>query len=350
MSVEQVRDLYGWHPFEPRLPRDWLIATHVPFDGLFANEAVETRVRSGAGRGTLLSVIGGPGTGKTSLVSSAVNEPSLWPIWVEVTLEGSPPVTDPLGFAQLLLTTIVDTAGKLLRAKDVERALEMAGERHEQQGRRATRRGVAGLTSGWGTLDVAREVTTAAPDISRRVTANEVTRRLDRLFDEVFASRQLMPVVVVDDSDRFLQVVALGKQAPPDLLGPFAARVLPWLAERNCAKVISVHPAYRDRPEWAAARLDGRAGEEVLVPRLDRADQLGEILAQRLVVFADGVELHEVVHDDAVTRLFELYSAAPTRTLRTCLTVANTALVLAYEQGAATVTRLHVDAAQADLE
>jgi hypothetical protein len=176
----------------------------------------------------------------------------------------------------------------------------------------------------------------------------EVTRQLARLFELVHRNG-LMPVVVVDDSDRFLQVVASEKGSAPDLFAPFVKRVLPWLGEFDCAKVVAVHPNYRERSDWSGARREGLSGDEIEVPMLDRSAQIAAILTRRLEAFGVAAALADVVDEDSVARLFGLYTARTDPTIRSCLTVASFAVALACDQGAESVSPLHVESAQADL-
>ena len=243
---------------------------------------------------------------------------------------------------------MVETSRRYLSNTDVDRSLAVAGERYQQEGSRRTRRAGGGLRSGWANLDVAREVITAAPDVSRRVTVADINRALRGLF-EVVHTNHLTPVVVVDDSDRFLQMVSPQGGATHDLLTPFVDRVLPWLAELDCAKVVAVHPTYAASDKWAAARRDGLAGDEIEVPLLENQGQMEAILARRLEAFGLSVELSGVLDDQARARLFTTYQQQPEPTIRNCLTLASSAVVLACDQRAETVTHLHVESAQADL-
>jgi hypothetical protein len=348
VSLEQLRALYKSHAFEPRPAQDWYTATHVAFDQLFDTDTIETRVRHAVAAGGRVAIIGRSGTGKTSLVDHAVSDPALLPIWMHVAVENPELIVDPLGFGQLLVTAMVDTGQRYLSHADVDSSLAVAGERYQKEGSRRTARAGAGLNSGWSKLDVAREVVTAAPDVSRRVTVADVGRALGGLFDIVH-SNSLIPVVIVDDSDRFLQIVAPETSAALDLLTPFVERVLPWLAALDCAKVVAVHPTYAASAQWAAARREGLAGDEIAVPVLINQAQIEAILTRRLEAFGRSAELPEVLDGQALATLFTSYRAQPMPTIRSCLTLASSAVVLACDQRADTVTHLHVGSAQADL-
>jgi hypothetical protein len=151
----------------------------------------------------------------------------LAPIWMHVSVEKPELVLEPLDFGQLLLTVIVDDAKRYLWPDDVHRSLAIAGDRYLRDGGRTTLRTGAGLKSGWGNLDLAREVSAAAPSISMRVTAAAVASALANLFKLIHSNGPL-PVVVVDDSDHFLRVHL--KPEDTNLFSPFVTRVLPWLA------------------------------------------------------------------------------------------------------------------------
>jgi hypothetical protein len=348
VSYKQLAQVYREHAFDPRIVQDWFTATHVPFDELFSTDAIEGRVRDSAEHGGRVAVIGRSGTGKTSLVHHAVYAPGLAPIWMHVAVEKPELITEPLGFGRLLLSAIVDDAKRYLSAGDVDQSLAMASARYERSGSKRTKRAGGGVTYGFFNADAAKEVVTAAPDISVVVTAAMVATKLRDLFD-IIHSNGHVPVVVVDDSDRFLQVVAPEPNQAPDLFSPFVTKVMPWLADFDCAKVVAVHPSYVDGQLWIKARQDGLCGTEIRVPILAGEGQLEAILDRRLDAFGMGAELEDIFAEESLTRLFEIYLEHPEPTIRKCLTIANAAVGLAIEQRADQVTGLHLDSAQADL-
>ncbi len=348
MSYKQLADVYRDHAFDPRIVQDWFTATHVPFDDLFSTNAIEGRVRDSAKHGGRVAVIGRSGTGKTSLVHHAIYAPGLAPIWMHVAVEKPELIIEPIGFGRLLLSAIVDNAKRYLSAGDVDQSLAMAGDRYQRSGTKRTKKGGGGVTYGFGKLDAAKEVMTAAPDISLGVTAAMVATVLHELF-EIIRSNGDVPVVVVDDSDRFLQVVAQEPNQAPDLFSPFVTKVMPWLADFDCAKVVAVHPSYVDGQVWVKARQDGLCGTEIRVPILAGEEQLEAILDRRLDAFGIAAGLKDLFAEESLTRLFDIYLEHPEPTIRKCLTIANAAVGVAIEQHADQVTGLHLDSAQADL-
>ncbi len=348
MSFQQLSKLNQLMAFDPRPVQDWFAATHVPFDELFETDTIETRVRSTAAAGGRVAVIGRSGTGKTSLVEHALNHEGLLPIWMHVAVEKPELVAEPIGFGQLLIAAIVDTAKRYLSGEDVDRSLAITGERIEREGTRRTRRGGAGIKSAWANMDLAKEVTTAAPHISAPVTVAAVGRALRDLL-VIVRENGSVPIVVIDDSDRFLRVVKKQPEAAPDLFAPFVTKVLPWLSEFDCAKVVAVHPTYTGRDEWVVAKREGLAGSEVEVPTLEVEEQLAAILERRLEAFDVQADLDDVFEDGTVTGLFDIYEQQDNPTIRKCLTVAHAAVVFAIDQRAEQVAPLHVSSAQADL-
>src|SRR5712692_7974614 len=222
MSFQQLTQLYKARAFEPHPVQDWFTATHVPFDELFETNLTEARVTETVVAGGRVAVIGRSGTGKTSLVDNALNDERLLPIWMHVAVEKPDLVVDPMGFGQLLVAAIVDGARRFLSGEDVDRSLAITGERFEREGAKRTRRGGGGMKAGWVSVDLAKEVQTAAPRISTPMNVAAVGRALRDLL-VVIHDNEVMPVVVIDDSDRFLQVVRKGETT--DLFAPFVTRV-----------------------------------------------------------------------------------------------------------------------------
>jgi len=332
---------------DPRPVQDWFVATHVPFDELFETETIETRVRGTAAAGGRVAVVGRSGTGKTSLVEHALNAEGLLPIWMHVAVEKPELVTDPKGFGQLLVTAIIDSARRMLSGEDKDRGLAVTGERVGREGTKRTRKGGVGLKT-WGTMDLAKEVTTTAATISAPVTAAVVAHALRDLLQLVHENG-FIPVVVIDDSDRFLQVVKKQPEGSPDLFAPFVTKVLPWLSEFDCAKVVAVHPTHTGRDEWLVAKREGLAGAQVEVPTLEAEAQLAAILERRLEAFDVKADLDDVFEGGTLTGLFDIYEQQDNPTIRKCLTLAHAAVVLAIDQRAEIVSALHIESAQADL-
>jgi hypothetical protein len=235
----------------------------------------------------------------------------------------------------------------MLSSEEIDRSLAVTGERIEREGNKRTRRSGVGIKT-WGNVDLASEVTTAAGKISMPVSVAVVSQTLRDLLNLIHEN-DFMPIVVVDDSDRFLQLVKKQPDGTKDLFAPFVTKVMPWLAEFDCAKVVAVHPTYLERGEWVAARKDGLVGTEIELPTLDHEEQLAAILVRRLEAFDVPAELKDVLEGEALSELFNSYVVQDAPTIRLSLTVAHAAVVLALDQRAEAVSRLHIASALADL-
>jgi Cdc6-like AAA superfamily ATPase len=346
VSRAELRAVVDQHVFDPKPSADWFYATHVPFDELFASSEVEDRVTSCARAGSRAAIVGPSGCGKTSMVTYALaqhGDPDLRPIWVRVAAEQPQVVREVAAFGRLVIDSIVWDARIALSEHDRAHALASASERYEAEAPHITRR------FGWSGahLDAAREITSIAESISRETTTTRITSALDELLATI-GKRGSQPVLVIDDSDKVLRMVgdSGGEKA---LVSAFLSRILPWLSELDCAKVVAFHPAYEDNPHWSEAIYEGLTGRRVDVPRLRDAGQLSRILDARLHPFGVQAALTDVVEDDAVAVIFEHYRGTPEMTIRRALTLTKSAAEDAWDSGADRVGVGHVRSALADL-
>lgn len=346
MSRRDLRAVVDKHVFDPKPNADWYYAIHVPFDDLFKSHNVEERVTKCARAGSRTAIIGPSGCGKTSLVMYALTQegtPDIRPVWVRVAAEHPEVIKEVASFARLVIDSIAWDARIALSEHDRAHALAAASERYQAEGPRSTRR------IGWSAahLDAAREITSVVETIARDTTIARMTSALADLL-EAIGKRGSHPVLVIDDSDKFLKMVS----KPGDeeaLVTAFLTRVLPWLCDLDCAKVVAFHPAYQANPRWSDAFYEGVTGLRVNVPRLHDAGQLTRILEARLYPFGVEAKLGDVVDDEAVTAIFEHYRATPAMTIRRTLTLAKLAVEEAWDSGADRVRPGHVRSALADL-
>jgi AAA ATPase domain len=246
MSRDHLRAIVDKHVFDPRPNANWFYMTHVPFDELLRSHDVEERVTSCARAGSRVAVIGPSGCGKTSLVTYALaRDPNLFPITVRVAPEKPDRVRDVTGFARLIVDTIVNDAQIVLTEEHRGQALAGASERYEAQAPRRSKRWGAHLGWSGAHVDVSREVAHYAESISYEMTTTRVTSTLEDLLATI-GKRDTEPVLVIDDSDRFLQLVSADDDQE-QLVTAFLSRVLPWLSELPCGKVVAIHPAYRNQ-------------------------------------------------------------------------------------------------------
>ena len=269
--------------------------------------------------------------------------PEIRPIWVRVAPEQPEVVKDVASFARLVIDTIAWDARTALSEQARAHALAAASERYEAEAPRSTRR--IGLSAGH--LDAAREITSVAETIARDTTIARMTNALGDLL-ETMGKRGSHPVLVIDDSDKLLRMVS----KPGDeeaLVTAFLTRVLPWLCDLDCAKVVAFHPAYQENPCWSDALNEGVTGPRVYVPRLHAVGQLTRILEARLCPFGGTAGLGDVADEEAVAAIFEHYRATPAMTIRRTLTLVKSAAEDAWDTGADRIRPGHVRSALANL-
>lgn len=189
---------------------------------------------------------------------------------------------------------------------------------------------VASPSDGWAQLGAELNRQAAPGSVVSR-SATELLETVHQMV-EIIRREQLMPILVFDDTDRWLAGSAYAE--PTALVEGFFGRVLPDLAELRCALVVAVHRRYlKDAPGRTAIRrvLD----TPIEVPALVSAAGIAGVLESRIHAHAQrsGAGIDDVFEGDAVERLYGHYRQGLRGEVRGVVGAAHIALTEACDDG-----------------
>lgn len=250
------------------------------------------------------------------------------------------------GFLEILagqLLAKADCASQI--SEDKRRQLLRSVQRTEPLGReeaklRAQLGGSYWLLKG----ELAREVSRTF-DYGSAPRATEDIRHAVREALATVTGRDLIPVLVADDTDRLLNVSADPELSKRLFLG-FFGEVLREISEQlDCGLLVAAHDRYTERDDYREL-TEGRL-RPVNLPTLDVPHQFGKLITAR-AEFIDGrASWRDLVDEPALERLCELHLATHRGSVRRTLTTLREAFSLAASQSAELVTDRHVDGAAA---
>jgi hypothetical protein len=344
---ELLSTLLDGNAFLPSALPDDLIACHVPFDELTGRAAVEAALDERARRGVAAAVVGASGSGKSAVTAWVFDRISteFAPIRAPVFYETEETVRDPGAFARYLLQRLLSEAQAVdaldERARDA--LLRQASERLAVPTRTighttAGDVGIPWLLKG----EVAREVLTTIEGTTLAGSTDAALQAIDRTI-EAIAGQGLTPLMVLDDTDRWLQVGVVDRR---DLVGQFFGKIVRMLAERGCGLVVAVHDSYLGLEEYSTG-TKGFLTDRIDIPSLPNPDALAAILSHRVSIQAEGASSRDVMEAPAVERLFDYYASAGRGSLRWTLQAVHTALSAAVVAGLATIPEGLIDDAAA---
>lgn len=328
-----LTELYDAHAFEPAPRRSSMHRLHVEFDALTGTSTCEAALFAALTSGQRVALVGTSGSGKTSVTEWVLGpmREGVAPIHVPVSIEDPAIATSPSDFARHLVGLV---------RRWVSDGLPQVSDRASRVGAkdagRSQRFTVAPSWMG-AKVELGYELKQAVDDDP--TTAGERIAQARQLLD-IIEGNQLRPVLVLDDTDRWLSPSWGNSQ---EVRSGFFRKVVRVIAEElDTAAVVAVHPDYLPDPDYQAAAgfLDAR----VEVPHLPDAAAVGRLLARRSQVALDRDDVDGLVTADACAALFDHYSSSPNVRVAV-LHVAHLALTLAVDDDSDCIGEAHVHAA-----
>ena len=333
MSLPQLEKLRQAGAFDPTQPREWLSVWHVPFDALCGDQRTERALHEAIRTNGRVVVMGGSGSGKSSMLAWTFREEVLDLALVRVPVSAEDPgaVGDPGKFAAHLVQTVARQA-QLLPQRDAKRFLDFTMRESRTVAIRL------GLPTWLATAGISAEIQSIAERMPRSA-AEKI--ELARTLMETISANGRMPVLVVDDADQWL-----GGGSHDELVNAFFTRVMRSMCDYLAVPiVVAAHLRYLDLPGFRAAR--SVLGTRIDIPRIPLPGGIAEILAHRVRIATEG-QLEDVMEDGAVAALAKVYEQGK-GSLRHTMIVAQGALVAAWGDKADSITERQVTAATAEL-
>jgi energy-coupling factor transporter ATP-binding protein EcfA2 len=350
VSQDALRKTDDSRAFEATRRFDELSRFHVPFDELNGDvrtEATVARLVAKAGR---VAIIGPSGSGKSSVISGVLGPleeelpESIVPLRVPVATEHDETVTEPGAMARHIVRYVTRWASRERFSPAEQEEFESAiADVTRRAGRRKSREYHVGLPLWLANVEFARQVQSAGEDYESQQSGADAVEHLKRML-ALFASHDLLAVLVFDDSDTWLRVPGLDRT---EVATAFFLRTVRMIAkELEAGLVLAVHQAYLELPAYGEARewLSG----EVWIPRLiDPRRGVESILRDRLVIADVGAPIDEVMDENALLHLVKYYD--DNRTIRDVLRVAQRSVQHALSDGADLITSQLVEQAIVEL-
>jgi hypothetical protein len=333
VSLELLTHLQREHAFDPTPVRDDLGIYHVPFTELVGDTHPERTLHEACLRHERVALVGESGTGKSSLTASVLGPiaEGVAPIIVPVAREAFEVVREPRTMFAHLAGVIAAYAEEASLLDDVARDAALSRATAQRPIGRAAGRS-ARVTLGWMGAQLGAELSRqAAPSRSIERSATETLETVHQMI-EIIRAESLVPVLVLDDTDRWLTGSAY--KEPETLVGAFFGRVLPELAELRCALVVAVHRRYLTDPMTQAA-VRRTLDTPIEIPSLTAAGAIGRVIESRVRAHASesGVTppIYDVLTEAAVDRLFQHYQRGLRGELRGVLGAIHIALAEACD-------------------
>jgi hypothetical protein len=343
-GAELLAVLHQRQAFAPVAQPGYRSHLYVPFEELVGGRH-ESLLADAFQATQRVGVIGPIGSGKSSLIEyvTTAGADALAPIWISVGHEADEILRDPPEFARHLILEVVRWARDSRAMGEEQRRAILAETTPTLPTTTRTHRHDFSLklALGWLEPSIGDEVeeTVADPAIER--ARGDFIASLDRLVDLIREDLGRVPIVLIDDSDRWLRLDGRVRDA---LLEGFFVDTCRMLAERNWAVAMAIHPDYCSTRAYREAAGNGYFTIQHGMPELKAPDALRHLFAVRIQSVAEAesefIALEEGIQpippvavsiDDVFEEGFEHllheYYEARERNLRAVLTVAQQALL-----------------------
>ncbi len=347
MTREDLEILHDSGAFNPSPRHQELYATHVPFDTMTHSHGCERALAAALRRHERVTLVGTSGAGKSSVIAATLHPlvEDLVPLPIPVAVERPSVAGDPVAFVRHL----VQVVSRLVQLTEPDRGRQ--ARRIESETQPKLRRGKAfSVQPGLAGVSVrlAYELEAAVQEPS--TTSDQMMDQGRQILD-LFRSRGLIPVLVLDDTDRWLTAAWLPDSS---LTRSAFFNTIPRLLseELDTAAVIAVHPTYLDDEAFKAAR--GFLSRTIAVPAVPSAGAVSAIVYRRIALAMDArglpaVDVGQVLAGAALVTLHDYYASQPSDVRRNLLLVLHAALTLAVDDPDGTlIDRRHVELAIAE--
>ena len=341
MSLALLRHLQEESAFDSSPLRHDLGVYHVPFSELGSEEAPEQTLVSVARRAERLMIVGLSGSGKSSLTSYALGPTveHILPILVPVAGESGDVVTNVQAVSGMIIQQIVQHEGLTdTKQKDVMRWASSRRPLDSKVRMSGVSVGVALMG-----IDLRTEIKRQVPNNTD--LPNTASGTLE-IVDQLLATIQedgLMPVLVFDDTDRWLRGVVAGDTDHHDVAMGFFGKVLTEVRQLRAGIVVAVHSEYLENNQLMDY-IGNVVENRINIPILNSVDALGKVILSRIVVHCPTSDsdstpsLNEVMTTDALSELYQLYQKEFSGSLRMVVRTMHVALADACNGGFEIIT------------
>lgn len=336
MSQQQLQQLQQANAFRPSPRLDQLADLHVPFDLLTRTTTCEDALDRALRQGHRVALVGASGTGKSSVVEHVLGPlvEGLAPMRVPVSMEHPNVATDPVEFSRHLTRLMRHWIQSALPAR--------AGQARQLEQRPAGKRTQKfSVAPAWmeAKVELAYELSQASND--EPTSSTEIIEQARQLM-ELISYDEMTPVVVLDDTDRWL--ATSWQPDGPEVRAAFFGRVVRILAEDlGTAAVVAVHPTYLADPDYQAA--GGFLDTTIQLPQVPDTSAALSILQRRAAcALGEPVAAEDVIDPAAAGVIFTRYAQTP-NVRKHLILIANAALTMAVDDGGSTITQAHAVAA-----
>lgn len=323
MSAEGLTQYLDLRVFDSFPSLEDLAVYHVPFGEFIAGCSIEAALLRAVRNAERVALTGPSGSGKSSIIATALGplQAGIAPITVPVFSENPRVATDAMSFLGVVVRTITRYLRDAYQITDSERErmLQESAPLETLASSSKQRSATVGLPSWALKAQLATQLTSVVAGTESGRTTPEVADVVQQAI-AVIKRDGLQPVIVVDDSDRWLASAA--RPTPEPIVTAFFGDVLREVAQLDCSLVVAVHPHYRDmlpRPSGVLVPIN--------VPTLPDATALELMLQGRAHRCGAEEGLTHILAPDALDHAFRHYANQGSFNIRRVLAVLHNALL-----------------------